>query len=187
MYPKEKEPAMKESDQTVGQFVNSRIQALRRRVAKSGNAAGYAAIYPEVATELVESFPELSLVERQTVFGVFKSDAELTRVRTGINVSAGLGSASRILSSMPAPQPKPKLTLRPTGHVHRGPRISPTDPAFMYSVQAMPRGQEADIANFGGSNQAQWRILRRKYGVLGEWTGDYRTAEEALAALQKEL
>jgi len=30
------------------------------------------------------------------------------------------------------------------------------------------------------------RILRTKNGIQGSWTGDYETAEEALAVLQKE-
>lgn len=33
----------------------------------------------------------------------------------------------------------------------------------------------------------RWQVLRVKKGVQGQWTGDYKTAQDALAALQKEF
>jgi hypothetical protein len=33
----------------------------------------------------------------------------------------------------------------------------------------------------------QWQILRVRDDVQGEWTGDYRSAEEALASLEREI
>jgi hypothetical protein len=45
---------------------------------------------------------------------------------------------------------------------------------------------ETDAAELAADN-GKWRILRTRNGVRGEWTGDYATADEALAALQKEF
>jgi hypothetical protein len=105
MHAKEKKPAMVEQELSVGQFVRSIIVAGRQRVAKTRNAAGYATIYPEVASELVETYPGLTVEQKQIVSEGFKQDAEATKVRTGVDVAAGIGAASRILSRGSSPKP----------------------------------------------------------------------------------
>jgi len=74
------------------------------------------------------------------------------------------------------------LTKRETGRSHTGPVIG-TGPVIRYAVNGMPEGETADLADFGG----RWRILRTQNGFQGEWTGDYGTADDALAALQKRM
>jgi len=81
----------------VGQFVDSKLEAEGRRVAHSRNDAGYARIYPDVARALVSEYPESTAEQRQAVFYKFKHHAELIKARTGLDVAAGLGEASKIL------------------------------------------------------------------------------------------
>jgi hypothetical protein len=50
-----------------------------------------------------------------------------------------------------------------------------------------PPGEQAWIANFGGSNRPSWRILRAKNEIQSDWTGDYNSAEGALAVIQDEF
>ena len=52
-----------------------------------------------------------------------------------------------------------------------------------YDVGGLPSGEHAKIAFF---NYA-WRILRWNDEWHGNWTGNYPTAEVALAALREEL
>jgi hypothetical protein len=54
---------------------------------------------------------------------------------------------------------------------------------FEYVVIGLPACEEAWIARIHGA----WRILRSTNGVQGEWAGEYETAQQALAALEKEL
>ena len=55
----------------------------------------------------------------------------------------------------------------------------------MYQVDGLPRGERALVGERAGSHR--WEILRNKDGEKGDWTGDYNSAEDALAALQKEF
>jgi hypothetical protein len=56
-------------------------------------------------------------------------------------------------------------------------------PAYRYEVQGLPRGGRASLAEFSGT----WKILRVENGNLGNWTGEYSSVREALAALQREI
>lgn len=76
-----------------------------------------------------------------------------------------------------------KLTIHPTMQFRDGPQITGTGPVIAFRVGGVPNGQQADIATF---NQV-WRILRVINGVQGEWTGEYATADDALAALERVL
>jgi hypothetical protein len=82
---------------TVGQFVSEAMASAKRRVAKSRNAAGYSAMYSEIATALLIEYPHLTLPERHTVFGTFSGEADLLLVRTGIDSKQGLHEAARVL------------------------------------------------------------------------------------------
>jgi hypothetical protein len=75
-----------------------------------------------------------------------------------------------------------KLTLRPvmgTDNFLRG------DQDYLYEVDGLPVGERALVGERASSHR--WEILRNKDGAKGEWTGDYKSAEDALAALQKEF
>lgn len=54
-----------------------------------------------------------------------------------------------------------------------------------YDVLGLPFGQEAQIYNFIG--ERNWRVLRTVNGIMGHWEGHYETANEALAALERQV
>jgi hypothetical protein len=56
-------------------------------------------------------------------------------------------------------------------------------PAFRYEVQGLLGGGRASIADLNGT----WKILRIENSNSGNWTSEYSSAREALAALQKEV
>lgn len=79
-----------------------------------------------------------------------------------------------------------KLTIRPgsgssleTHGSHR----------FTYAVQGMPDGQEARLINHGTERKPRWHFVRRLKidSEMMENLISYKTADEALAALQKEV
>jgi rRNA maturation protein Nop10 len=71
------------------------------------------------------------------------------------------------------------LTLHPLVHGGSGPDIRNWKTALKYEVEGLPPGEKAWIAKMNHS----WRILTMKDGVQGKWTGKYKSAEDALAAL----
>jgi hypothetical protein len=81
----------------VGLFVQSKLDAAKRQVAKSKNDAGYARIYSDVARAVVSEYPELTVEEKRAVFETFKFEAEQTKVRTRVDSASGLSEASKIL------------------------------------------------------------------------------------------
>jgi hypothetical protein len=61
-----------------------------------------------------------------------------------------------------------------------------------FRFEGMPPNQEAFTNNAGshmegGEHQALWKILSAINGVARQWTGAFRTADEAQAALEIEL
>jgi hypothetical protein len=57
-----------------------------------------------------------------------------------------------------------------------------------YQVNGMPDGQKAYInIKSGNVLEPRWALLRVKNGISGDWYGDYKTADEALAAFQEEV
>ena len=80
-----------------------------------------------------------------------------------------------------------KLGLRKVASFRTGLLPSPNDTTYQYTVESLPKGQEAFIANFGRGNHPNWRILRTINKVQGEWYGKYETATHALAALQRDV
>lgn len=75
-----------------------------------------------------------------------------------------------------------QLTLQALAWARRG-DVALTGPVIEYLALGMPPQQKALIANFEGRNGNRWRILHMQDGVSGEWTGSYKTAEQALAQL----
>jgi hypothetical protein len=67
------------------------------------------------------------------------------------------------------------------------PVIGTKGPIIQYSVGGLPPEEKAFIANFGGSlYEESWRVFHTKQGIEAHWNGDYKTADDALAALQNE-
>jgi hypothetical protein len=57
-----------------------------------------------------------------------------------------------------------------------------------YRVGGMPDGTTARIANFGAPNNNDWRIMRiNADNTQSDWTGHYKSVEEALAALERDF
>lgn len=62
----------------------------------------------------------------------------------------------------------------------------PFEVVFGYEVCGLPEGHGALIKNLDHPRDL-WSILRFRNGIMqGEHTGSYRSAEDALAALQEE-
>jgi hypothetical protein len=76
------------------------------------------------------------------------------------------------------------LTLRPIGRSGEGSDSSEWTHIYQYEVLGLPMEQRATIAEMEGR---KWKTLRTEDGVQGSWTGEYETAEDALAALQREI
>ena len=75
------------------------------------------------------------------------------------------------------------LTLRAVMGYGEGLDLRDWKKIIKYEVCGLPPGEEAWIADM----DHRWQILRAKNGVSGEWAGDYKSAEDALAVLQKEF
>jgi hypothetical protein len=73
------------------------------------------------------------------------------------------------------------LTLRAYMWVGEGPRHDGNRRAIAFDVFGLPEGRQAWIANM----DYRWQILRADNGVYGGWSGEHRSKEEALAALEK--
>ena len=63
-----------------------------------------------------------------------------------------------------------------------------TGPIMMYEVKGLPEGQRVTIANFCTEEQAPgWQIGGHVIGKPVRWTGVFRSREDALAQLQREI
>jgi hypothetical protein len=81
-----------------------------------------------------------------------------------------------------------RLTLKKLeiARSHGGPTIGTKGPVVQYRVGGLPSEERAFIANFGKGHEDSWRVFHTKRGIDGHWKGDYKTADDALAALQSE-
>lgn len=81
------------------------------------------------------------------------------------------------------------LTMRPDmWYRDHGGALKETDPAFRYIVSDERGVELAFITNLRPSGfPASWKISISKDRMPGEPTGDYTSAEEALAVLQAEV
>jgi hypothetical protein len=77
------------------------------------------------------------------------------------------------------------LTLRPYMRSRIGQK-SETGPVIEYQVPEMLPAEDVRIRNCGSADYDSWRIFHVKNGVDTGWTGDYKTAGDALAVLQRE-
>lgn len=78
------------------------------------------------------------------------------------------------------------LTLNAMGWTNEGPGYA-NGPVIWYRVSGMPEGEEAKIQNLGGPETPAWRVLRIVNGQSSELEGPVESAEDALAALLKDL
>jgi hypothetical protein len=119
---------------------------------------------------------------------------------SGGKMAAILTAVDRIVSDLQkakripiAYQPPPRthtdarLELRPVAYVGEGSDLTERNQVTQYEIQGLPPGDRAWIANFGAPYRNNWRILRATDEVQSDWTGDYGSAEDALAALQREF
>lgn len=79
------------------------------------------------------------------------------------------------------------LSLHAIAHAGESLDLSERDEVIQFEVRGLPPREQAWIANFGSRYQESWRVLRAENGVQSDWTGDYNSADEALAVLQKEF
>jgi hypothetical protein len=79
------------------------------------------------------------------------------------------------------------LTKHEIARAHDGPVPGTKGPIIQYRVGGLPPAERAFIANFGGFPcEESWRVFHTKKGIDAHWNGDYKTADDALAALQSE-
>lgn len=104
------------------------------------------------------------------------------------NIIAELQRTGRIPTASPQRKThiRVSLSLLAIGLVGEGLALSKLDEVFQYEVRGLPPGEQAWISNFGGPYDQEWKILRAKGGVQSDWTGEYESAEAALAVIQKE-
>jgi hypothetical protein len=79
------------------------------------------------------------------------------------------------------------LTLHEDAFLRDGP-VAAGGEVVGYKVGGMPDGKSARIANFGAPGWKEWRLLRiNADDTQGEWTGNYESAEAALAEIRRDL
>jgi hypothetical protein len=54
-----------------------------------------------------------------------------------------------------------------------------------YRVGGLPAGQQAHLSSRDPGHS--WQVLRIRNGIQSDWKGEYASADDALAALQKEV
>ena len=74
------------------------------------------------------------------------------------------------------------LALRPYLYSRRE-KASGGRPPRAYQVVGLPEDVEVVIGRFGN----RWQILIQTARDMGQWRGDYASAEDALAAVQAQL
>ncbi len=79
------------------------------------------------------------------------------------------------------------LTKHEIARSHDGPVMVTKVPIIQYRGGGLPPEERAFIANFGGFPcEESWRVFHTKKGIDAHWSGDHKTADDALAALQNE-
>jgi hypothetical protein len=79
------------------------------------------------------------------------------------------------------------LNLREVGWSRDG-SIMGTGTPSQYEVNGMPGGQGALIYNAGAPERDDWRLMRiQPDGRDAGWQGEYQSAGEALADLEKQM
>jgi hypothetical protein len=72
------------------------------------------------------------------------------------------------------------LKLRAIDRFRSPETIAGEEIADLYEVDGLPEGHQAFVARIS----CRWQILRFEQAAGGDWSGDFSTSEDALAALQ---
>lgn len=79
------------------------------------------------------------------------------------------------------------LSLKPVASARGGVEYG-TGTVMLYEVEGLPEGQKISIRNVRSALQEPvWQIGGHSVGMPTNWTGVFRTAEDALAQLQTEI
>jgi hypothetical protein len=82
---------------------------------------------------------------------------------------------------------KYKLILKPVARSRNGIEYG-TGAVMLYEVEGLPEGQKISIRNVRAESQEpMWQVGGHTTGHPTKWTGAFKTAEEALAQLQREI
>jgi hypothetical protein len=90
---------MNEEKISPGAFLQQQITQRSRKVAKSNNAAGYVAMWPEAVKEVLAKFPNLSPDEKAALRGNVDGQIHSIGARTKQDCTAALQAVARILGS----------------------------------------------------------------------------------------
>jgi len=82
-----------------GAYFQRQITERSRKVAKSNNAAGYVAMWPEAVKEVLAKFPNLSPDEKAALRGNVDGQIHSMGGRTNQDFTAALQAVARILGS----------------------------------------------------------------------------------------
>jgi hypothetical protein len=82
-----------------GAYLQQQITERSRKVAKSNNAAGYVAMWPEAVKEVLARFPNLSPSEKAALRGTVEGQIHSMGSRTHQDFTAALQAVARILGS----------------------------------------------------------------------------------------
>jgi hypothetical protein len=91
--------AMTEQE-TVGTYFQQRIEQRKRQVAKTRNAAGYVAMWPEAVKDVLARFPNLSNVEKSALRSNVENQIQLfcmRRRRSSHEFAGALNAVARLL------------------------------------------------------------------------------------------
>jgi hypothetical protein len=90
---------MNKEQMSPGAYLRQRITERSRKVAKSNNAAGYVAMWPEAVKEVLAKFPNLSPDEKAALRGNVDGQIHSMGGRTNHDFTAALQAVARILGS----------------------------------------------------------------------------------------
>ena len=90
---------MNEEKISPGAFLQQQITQRSRKVAKSNNAAGYVAMWPEAVKEVLAKFPNLSPTDKAALRGNVDGQIHSMGARTKQDCTSALQAVARILGS----------------------------------------------------------------------------------------
>ena len=80
-----------------------------------------------------------------------------------------------------------KLILKPVAKSHNGLEYG-SGPVIIYTVEGLPEEQNLLIRNVRPrSQEGEWQVGERTAGMATKWTGAFKTAQDALRQLQKDI
>ena len=80
-----------------------------------------------------------------------------------------------------------KLVVKPVSRSHNGLEFG-SGPVIISTVEGLPDGQNLLIRNVRPRcEDGEWQVGERSTGIATKWTGAFKTAQDALRQLQKEI